>query len=116
LLVLGMTCILNIPAMFFEPIALGFRIAIPAFLLVGFAGALRRSKPLRFVGWIAIAYGSLYLLAVAAPGEDYTLGYSSSGPQFVSGWLVLGRFGLFLALALAMGIVFWRLGRSSAVD
>jgi hypothetical protein len=114
-LIAGVTCLLNLQSMFFEPVGPWVRIAIPILLSVGFVGSVLGNKSLRLVGWVAIALCALFLLTGAAPGEDYTLGGPDSpagpSPHFVSGWLVLCRVAVFLALVVSLIVCFKSLAR-----
>ena len=107
-LIAGVTWLVNAPSMFFEPVTLFPRIAIPVLLTVGFAGCLARVKALAFLGWIGLGCFILLALATAIPGEDYTLG-GPNPPNMVSGLYVLLRLLLFLAIAVAIVISFRRL-------
>jgi hypothetical protein len=101
------TGILNWPPLFYEPLTLAPRVAIPALLLAGYVGVLFRSKLLRLAGWVGIVFFTAIVLVTAIPGEDYVL--SAPTPDSTNGWWVLIRFGALMAIAVALMLCMRRL-------
>ena len=95
------TLILNTSSLFFTPLYLWPRIITPALLAVGFAGALRGWKWLRFVGWTGIGLFLLIAVGTAIPDEDYRL-FGSETPGPIAGEYALGRFALLLQVGISL--------------
>jgi hypothetical protein len=94
---------------FFEYLYLWPRIALPALLLVGLAGAVWRMKPLLVVGKMGAWAYILYAVANVPEPED--LRYAGILRYPIGS--VAPRFLLLLAVAVAMLICFRQLGRRS---
>ena len=111
------TCLLNIPGLFFEPLADWVRILVPALFAIGFVGTSRRNKLVRSVGWIGVLLFGLVMLTAVLPGEDYTLGGPSAPlgalPHLPSHSLVVIRLLAFLAVVAGLMVCYGLAGRNA---
>jgi hypothetical protein len=118
LLIVSVSVILNVPSLFFEPVHLWFRVALPTVLCLGFVGSIWRVNFLRIVGWIGVAWFTLLVIGTTFPGDDYLSGGpegpSLTAPRFVSERYIEWRFLLLMVLAVVLAILFQRLGKVSA--
>jgi hypothetical protein len=62
---------LSCPQMFFEPLALSYRLADLVLLAVGLLGSLLMRKTLRIMGWVGIALFILYVVFGSIPSLDH---------------------------------------------
>jgi hypothetical protein len=115
LLIVGVTCLLNFRSMFYEPLNLWPRIAIPILLAVGFVGSVLRAKSLLLLGWIGSGLFLLIVIGSAIPGEDYRLA-GVTAPNMPSGAYVLFRLLFLLAVAVSLMICFRHLWENPGVS
>src|SRR5581483_6045680 len=80
LIVVFCSVLLNLPSLYFEPLAIWVLLGVPVALVAGFIGSVWNSKLLRVIGWAGIFVFSLAVLTGSVPGEDYTLGGPGSPP------------------------------------
>jgi hypothetical protein len=110
------TCLLNVPSLFFEPLAYWVRILVPVLFAIGFVGTFRGSKLIRSAGWIGVLLFSLVMLTAVLPGEDYTLGGPGAPPgpppHLPSHTLVVTRFLAFLAVVVGLMACYGLTGRN----
>ena len=110
------TCLLNVPSLFFEPLAYWVRILVPVLLAIGFAGTLRGASLVRSAGWVGVLLFSLVMLTAVMPGEDYTLGGLGSPPgippHIPSHALVVTRILAFLSVIVGLAACYGLVGRS----
>jgi hypothetical protein len=110
-------CALNVPGFFWEPLPLWFRITIPGLLIAGFVGTVVRSRILRVVGWIGIAWFTLLVLYIAALTDDYILRGTHAGlPNVPSAAAFVWRILLFLGISVLLIICFKRLAKASTAS
>ncbi len=113
--ILGDSILLNLSYLYDDPFSGWVLIGIPAALLLGFAGSIWRHRLLRVVGWLAVWLFVFAEIVSTVPGEEYTLGGPRSPPGSVPHLLpkdvLLGRFLLFAASAIALILCYWWAGR-----
>jgi hypothetical protein len=78
--------LLSFPSLFFEQLALWFRITDQALLALGIVGSVLRSKALRFVGWIGIAMFFVYAVFGSLPSVDHPA-LDPNGAQRFESWI-----------------------------
>ena len=101
----GVTTLLNVPQLFFEPLFMWARVGIPILLVIGLVGTFLELRLLRLAGWMGIGLFVLVVLVTAIPGEDFTFG-SSNPPVAVNGWFLFVRLLALVAVALLMAVCF----------
>jgi hypothetical protein len=111
------TCLLNVPSLFFEPLAYWVRILVAILFAIGFVGTLRGSSPVRSAGWIGLLLFGVVMLTAVLPGEDYTLGGPGAPlgtpPHLPSHTLVVARLLAFLAVVVGLMVCYGLAGRNS---
>ncbi len=116
LVIIGDSILLNVSTLYYEPFAYWILVGIPAGLLCGFWGSVRRVKFLRAVGWLAVCLFTLFEVASTSPGEEYTLGGPGSPPgpvpHLLPHELLRQRLLLFSVSSLVLIVCYWMAGKA----
>jgi hypothetical protein len=98
--------VLSLPQLFFEPLAVSYRITDQVLLVLGLLGSVLGNEPLRVVGWIGIGLFFLYAVFGSLPSVDHP-DLDSSGEQRPEHWM--WRPALALAFYVTLVVCFRRL-------
>lgn len=74
--------IVNTPILYFEPLYIWPRIAVPGCLTIGLLGKFRNARNLKVIGWIGIIIFLFCGFHMTIPGEDFVSG-GETGPPTV---------------------------------
>jgi hypothetical protein len=102
--------------MFFGPLNVWPRVAIPALLILGFIGSVFRMKILRFFGWAGIVGFTLLVVITSIKNVDDNIlqGTSHGMPNIPTAEVLVPRFVFLITVAVVQIICYRRLGRKTS--